>query len=112
MADNNQPANLQQLFSGVRWVPGLGYVGGASGNQLGDDASVMMISGLGSDARQVSVDAATGAVVGAQGGAFNLMAALRQPVKIGAIELPLWAWLLIGAGALGVAGYFLLFKKK
>ena len=46
------------------------------------------------------------------GAGFRLGAALKQPVTIGAITLPLWAWLLIAAGAMGFAGYFFLFKKK
>ena len=111
--------NSNQPFAGVQWVPGLGYVSsnsGASGlagtSQLGDDASVMMISGVGSDARNVQVNQETGVVEKVTGAGFRLGVALKQPVVIGNITLPLWAWLLIAAGAMGLAGYFFLFKKK
>ena len=114
--------NSNQPFAGVQWVPGLGYVSsgtGASGlagtSQLGDDASVMMISGpgnLGSDARNIQVNQETGVVEKVTGAGFRLGVALKQPVVIGNITLPLWAWLLIAAGAMGLAGYFFLFKKK
>lgn len=46
--------NAHALFNGLQHVPGLGYVQGpasrAGGAGLGDEASVMMISGLGSSA--------------------------------------------------------------
>lgn len=122
MANENSggpQAQAAALFgTGIRYVPGLGYVGpqvpGPMGSPgpLGDDASVMMISGLASEGRQVAVDPASGAVAKVTGAAFTLRAALTQPVRIGSLELPLWAWLLIGAGVLSVAGYYMLFNKK
>lgn len=119
MANEYKPPNLQNLFGGVQYVAGLGYVGAPVPNalngapQLGDDASVMMISGLGAadDQRQVQVDA-QGNAQSVAGAGFSLRAALQQPVTIASVTLPLWAWLLIAAGVIGVAGYYFLLKKK
>ena len=74
----------------------------------------MMISGVGAadDQRQIAVNKETGVVESIKGGGFRLSVALKQPVVIGNITLPLWAWWLIAAGAMGVAGYFFLFRKK
>lgn len=115
----NTPVNVSNLFSGVSMVPGVGYVASAGSGgsalgapgQLGDDASVMMISGLGSEGRQVAVNE-EGVVQKVTGAAYSLKAALSQPVKIGSVELPLWAWLLIAGGVIGAAGYFFLLRKK
>lgn len=108
----NQQAALQNLF-GATHVPGLGFVQSSQGpTHLGDDASVMMISGLGSESRNVQTDAATGAVTRVTGAGWTLQAALTQPVKLFGIELPLWVWLLIASGVIGVAGYFMFLKKK
>lgn len=118
--DNGPQSQAAALFgAGIQWVPGLGYVSSgqqlAGGGKLGDDAAVMMISGtgqMGSDSRNVTVNKETGVVEKVTGAGFSLKAALTQPVRIGSLELPLWAWLLIGAGVLSVAGYYMLFKKK
>lgn len=104
------------MFGAVH-VPGFGYVQGqglGNAGQLGDDASVMMISGLGAgdDQRQVAVDPATGKVQSVTGAGFSLQAALTQPVTIGGMTLPLWGWLLVLTGVVGVAGYMFFFKKK
>ncbi|TAL42433.1 MAG: hypothetical protein EPN91_08620 [Salinibacterium sp.] len=117
--DNGPQAQAAALFgNGISWVPGLGYVSGAQANgggRLGDDAAVMMISGtgqMGSEGRQVAVNPQTGVVESVKGAGFTLRAALTQPVRIGTLELPLWAWLLIGAGVLSLGAYYMLFHKK
>lgn len=124
----NQPPNLQNLFSGsgVHWVPGVGWLGtgqsagplaGPQGGALGDDASVMMISGLGAPMGDVPVaapppaDGVTAAPPPTPG--LPLTVVLGQPVTIAGVTLPLWVWLLVAAGGVGVAGYFMLgFHKK
>ena len=120
--NDNKPqgpqASAAALFgTGVQYVPGLGYVGPQVPKNgvgaLGDDASVMMISGVGAadDQRNYVVDE-QGKVQSVTGAGFKLTVALKQPVTIGSVTLPLWAWLLVGAGVLSVGAYFLLFKKK
>lgn len=110
----NPKANLQNVF-GATYVPGLGYVQGlpaapGAGGQvgaLGDDASVMMISGLGDTPAQPTPQASAQPTIGSS----NITDALTQPVTLGSITLPLWVWLLVGGGALGAAAYLLLKKK-
>lgn len=102
---------------GATHVPGFGYVqqsGLGNAGQLGDDASVMMISGLGStdDQRQIAVNPQTGAVQSITGAGLSVQAALTQPVEILNIKLPLWVWLVLGGGALGAAVWFFMMKKK
>jgi hypothetical protein len=75
----------------------------AAPRALGDDASVMMISGVG------NVPANAPAVPVAP--AVDLMTALKTPIRIGSLELPLWVWL-AAALALGGAGGYWLGKKK
>ncbi len=68
---------------------------------LGDDAAVMMISGL--------KDAPSGAP--ASPPPVDLMTALKTPIRIGSLELPLWVWL-AAALALGGAGGYWFAKRK
>jgi len=118
--DNGPQAQAAALFgTGIRYVPGFGYVGapvpnGVAGGALGDDASVMMISGLGAsdDQRQVAVNEATGAVESVKGAGYRLGVALKMPVTIGSVTLPLWVWLLGTGTVLSTAAYYFLFKKK
>lgn len=130
--DKTPPLNLQNLFSdhGVSYVPGRGYIGAGMGSLagqsglgrpsgLGDDASVMMISGLGQHMGDAGVPAPAPAVdangnpvtAPAPPAGVSLSDALMQPITIGPVTLPLWAWLVIAAGGVGVAGYYLLYKK-
>lgn len=125
----NMPAGF-----GATHVPGIGFVqatGGQRSNGLGDEAAVMMISGLGSsmDAdgkfyplqipkqKPGAAQVKTGSVAGGAGSALiteapvGLMAQLSQAITLGTITLPLWAWLLISAG-LGAAGGYWAGSKK
>lgn len=104
----------QNYFSGVQFVPGVGYVdvGSAPAAPLGDDASVMMISGLGSEARQVSVDPVTGKGTLTAGQPMTVVtSALQKRVVFLGIDLPLWAWVLIGLGLLGAGWAFFRNRK-
>lgn len=110
----NRQLDLQSLF-GVQNVPGLGYVqAGVSGGALGDEAAVMMISGVGAadDQRQVAVNPATGAVQRIAGAGLGLVAALTQPVTFIGVTLPLWLWLAILISGVGVAGWYFFMRKK
>lgn len=111
--------NLQGIFGGVQHVPGLGYVqagpgGAASGRTgLGDDGTVMMISGvkgLGTSpqpppgqlptytgARSAPIPLTRPATMGDQ---------LAQQVTLFNVTLPMWTWLLLAAALGGVAGRF------
>ena len=102
---------MNSPFGSTQFIPGLGYVeGGVSGTgPLHGEADVMMISGLGADGpATVSTRSDTGQVM-ATSGSFKLGTALSVKVRVLGIELPLWAWVLIGAGALGAGWVF--FKK-
>lgn len=95
-------------FAGMKYVEGLGFVEGAerTGGNLAGEADVMMISGLGATEEEpTTVTAQNGRVVSTSG-SFSLGAALGQKVKVLGIELPLWAWVLIAAGALGAGWVF------
>ena len=103
--------SLQSLFGAdVQFVPGLGYVNApnGSGAGLGDDAAVMMVSGvdgLGAGAPQ------RGSSTAISIGTSSLMTALKQNVTIGGITQPLWVWLLVAGGAAGVAGWWFWLRK-
>lgn len=108
------------LFTRMLGVEGLGPNGRfmatsgtrpQTGRGLGDDGSVMMISGvdgLGSavlapwmqDANTVK-PASTSPVLTPPNTALN------TPVKLFNVELPLWAWLAIAALLGGAGGYYL-----
>ncbi len=104
----------QYGFGNVEFIKGVGFVqanGGASNGgvaALGDESSVMMISGLGAD-QQTGVSY-SGAATRPVPGLSDIKQALSNPYKVFGIELPLWAWLLIAAGALGAGAIF--FNKK
>ncbi len=102
------PVNINALFGGsLQHVPGVGYVNATQGgtaavNGLGDEAAVMMISGVDERVQSASVDVAT----------FTLSKLLTQPVKIGPVTQPLWVWLLAACGAAGFAGWWFFAKRK
>ena len=99
-------------------------VSGASGG-LGDEAAVMMISGLGMGSvpnpevvggdDQGQCFNAAGKVVPCtieEGAASTgIMGALQKPIKLIGLSLPLWAWLLIAAGVV-TAGWYFLGRRK
>ena len=98
-------------FGNVQHIPGVGFLeapGGKVGGSapLHGEADVMMISGLG--AEEGTATSQNGRVVSTTG-TFSLSAALGQKVKVLGIELPLWAVILIAAGALGAGWIF--FRK-
>ena len=106
----------QNFFGNVQFVPGLGHIeaGSVGGAPLGDDASVMMISGFGAspsgaqqydDQRQVAYDPATGKPVQNP----MMLGFLERRVVVFGIDLPVWAWVLITLGVLGAGWVF--FKK-
>jgi hypothetical protein len=65
---------------------------------LGDDASIMMISGLGSTkADETSSE---------KSDAAKPTVSATTPVKLFGVELPLWTWLIIAALLGGAGGYF------
>ncbi len=102
--------NLGALFGGTHHVPGLGYVSGTGADAhgaLGDEAAVMMVSGLG-DETDFGTKVTDGAarMVGAR-----LTDALKAPVTIGVVTQPLWVWLVLALGGVGIAGWFF-FKRK
>ena len=124
--------NLNGMFSGgLTHVPGLVYVqsGSAGLGALGDDASVMMISGLGSSATipGLTVDRGHRDAQGnwvpniqadpnarmpgvkQQGGPMTIQrnAGLTQQVTIFNVTLPIWAWLSLAALLGGAGGYYL-----
>ena len=114
----NPQFDLQSLF-GVQMAPGgMGYVQqvGNAPNALGDEASVMMISGapgfngLGSQATLVA-DPATGLIPTATGVALSLGNALRTPVTFLGITLPLWAWVGLIISGIGIAGWYFFIRK-
>lgn len=96
-----------QFFPGLQHVAGVGFIQtggnpiGGPASSFGDESAVMMISGLGADASQ----AAPAPV------AVDLLTALKTPIRIGAIELPLWTWLLLAMSVGGGVGYFVGRKK-
>lgn len=104
---------------GGRFVTGLG---GAQ-STLGDDGSVMMISGLGQDSladrlgqRLKTMDpnapAADGPVATPAPTAPASLDLLQVPVTLWNITLPLWGWLLVSALLGGGVTYLALAKKK
>ena len=100
-------------FGGTQFVPGLGWVEspGKKG-ALAGEPDVMMISGLGEDGGATETRRSDTGQVVATSGTFKLGAALGQKVKVFGIELPLWAWVLIAAGAVGAAGWVFFKMKK
>lgn len=91
-------------FGNVQFVPGVGHVEAPGLGKLAGEADVMMISGLGNDTPSTAT-MQNGQVV-ATTGTFKLGTALSAKVKLLGIELPLWAWVLIAAGALGAGWVF------
>ncbi len=104
--------DVNSLFGGsLQHVPGVGYVNAPANNvagALGDDASVMMIGGLGD-----GLDAQgrmSSAVIDRSAQTLSMM--LTQPVKIGPVTQPLWVWLLGALGITGLAGWYFFAKRK
>lgn len=92
-------------FGNVQHIPGVGFVEApARKGALAGEPDVMMISGLGAD-EPTTASMQNGKIV-ATSGTFSLGAALGAKVKVLGIELPLWAWVLIGAGVLGAGWVF------
>lgn len=96
---------MNNAFGNVRHVPGVGFVETPSSGKLAGEPDVMMISGLGAEGEPTTASMQNGKIV-ATSGTFSLGAALGAKVKVLGIELPLWAWVLIGAGVLGAGWVF------
>lgn len=108
---------MSNFFSGVQFIPGVGHVEVGGTAPLGDDASVMMISGLSAspagatqydDHRNIEVDPVTGNQTVIQNP--MMVGTLGRKVTLLGIELPVWAWILIGLGLLGAGWVF--FKDR
>lgn len=105
---------------GGRFVTGLGNAQGA----LGDDGSVMMISGLGQESLADRLGQRLKTMDPNAGGAADGTAAtpapaapatadiLRVPITLWNITLPLWGWLLVAAVLGGGVSYLAILKKK
>lgn len=110
--------DLNSLFPGVAQVPGMGFVQSARGGSLGDDASVMMISGLGQEPRGAlqsktsNVDASGKNIRQAVFSIPNLTSLLTAKVRVGEYEVPVWVLALAAAGVLGVAGWYFYLRPK
>lgn len=120
--------NLQGIFGGMQYVPGLGYVqgqGGVARTGLGDESAVMMISGLGNECVKRpdgSMDCGepygpmpgktVTRVVPSSPGALkpasaDLTAQLTAPLTLFNVTLPVWVWLVLAAALGGAGGYYL-----
>jgi len=111
------------FFGNVQHVPGMGFVqlgapgAPSGGGPLGDDAAVMMISGIGGGGR-LGADVATSAEVDTPTGSdtiittFNLGGLLTSTVDVAGIKVPVWLFMLVAAGAIGFAGWYFFFRKK
>lgn len=93
--------HLSQLFPGVQQTA-LGYVEvpsspGAVG-ALGDEAAVMMISGLGLAPIPTEEPPAWTKIQAPLG--------LGQRVTLLGVELPMWVWMALGLGLLGAGWFF------
>lgn len=120
--------DARTLFGGMQYVPGLGYVEGGTPapRPLGDDGSVMMISGLGTTVNPPGVvggnqsgfspDNPNQWIQGSRlppvgqsysGASTPPVGGLQQPITIFSVTLPLWAWLAIAAVLGGTGGYYL-----
>lgn len=116
--------DLGTLFPGVQNVPGVGFVntgtlpysGANPKTGLGDDAAVMMISGLGADdahgTTKSNIDAAGNPIAQALYQLPDVGALLRAKVRVGAYEVPVWVLLLAALGGMGLAGWYFWGKKK
>ena len=108
--------DIGALFPGVAQVPGVGFVQSrGNAGPLGDDASVMMISGLGKEApvsKQSNLDASGKPVVQAAWQLPDVKTLLAAKVKLWEYEVPVWVLLLIVTGALGVAGWYFFVKPR
>lgn len=78
--------------------------------QLGDDGSVMMISGIPSNIAD-RVGSAVSPNVPTSNGGSDLVTQLQVPITLFNITLPLWAWLLIAAALGGTVSWAALTKK-
>lgn len=89
------------FFPGLQHVAGVGYIQtngqpiGGPAASFGDESAVMMIHGLGAEQAPAVAQPAV-----------DLLTALKTPIRIGAIELPLWTWLLLAMSVGGGIGYF------
>lgn len=103
---------MKSPFGSVQFIPGLGYIeGGTPGVRgLGDDSSVMMISGLNAAAAEQPASTALAATAGAQV-TPSFGEQLSQPVTLFNVTLPVWGWLVL-ALALGGVGGFAVAKKS
>ena len=95
-----------KFFGSVQFVPGVGYIQGGAGAALGDDSSVMMISGLGVEEKPKMSQSYSGSSVKPLPGFADLTATLKSSFRIFGIALPLWFWLLLGAGTIGAGVFF------
>lgn len=108
---NPAQPDLRGLFGGsLQHVPGLGYVSAGGSGPLGDEAAVMMISGVGEGEGGDPRQRASAASI--DRGAQTLRSILTQPVQIGGLTQPLWVWLLAATGIVGAAGWYFFLKKK
>jgi hypothetical protein len=92
-------ANLFHKMLGVTPAGNGYFVDESSRGSLGDDASIMMISGLGST--KAEEDASK------KSDADKPTVSASTPVKLLGLELPLWTWLVIAALLGGAGGYFI-----
>lgn len=93
---------------GIQSMGGNGYFTATEGSMgLGDDGSVMMISGLGTQPLYEGNSAPANNAIAASSAALTASSPLQTPVKLFNVELPLWAWLAIAALLGGAGGYYL-----
>ena len=97
---------------GVTQLADGSYVATGTLGRLGDDASVMMISGagqVGAAVAQSRSDAGT-----PRQGIFvlpDLSTLLSAKVRIGTYDIPVWVVVLAAAGVVGVAGWYFFIRK-
>ena len=112
--------DLRTLFPDVAPVPGFGYVAGIPPGTLGDEASVMMISGLGTkQTRLAEARALTQSNLNASGKPItqamfqlpNVKALLAANVRIGAYDVPVWVLVLAAMGVVSVAGWYFFLRR-
>lgn len=96
-------SNTLYRMLGVQSAPSGGFVSSSALQGLGDDGSVMMISGLGAEAPSATSPRENSRPPSAESPSVSL----NTPVKIFNLELPLWVWLVIAAMLGGAGGYYL-----
>lgn len=100
-------SNTLYRMLGVQSAPSGGFVSSSALQGLGDDGSVMMISGLGTPPSTPKPSEAQTPTV-----PESSNTPLSTPIKLFNVELPLWAWLVIAALLGGAGGYYLGTKKE